>query len=152
MRKPNYTATMERVAKIAITAVALLFLTLASCQDKAKMNFSVEVVDDEGKPVPACEAGAIIFDAATGKYRRTAKMTDAKGIAYFSLLSGHSRLSCGAKAPDGYYWCPGVEFFYGNAKNGIWQPENKRFKMVLKRKKNPIATIPNSSKKSGGRL
>lgn len=73
---------------IALLATILLFSSLASCQDKAKMKFAVVVVDEEDNPVANCEAGAIIFDKSTRNgFKRTAKMTDAKGIAYFDLLS-----------------------------------------------------------------
>ena len=130
------------IGNIILLASALLLPSLASCQDKAKMKFSVLVVDDEGNPVPNCEAGAIIFDKSTNTrsgYKRTGKMTDANGIASFELSSSHSRVSCGAKAPEGYYRSYGGEFFFKDPISGVWQPENKQFKVVLNKIKNPIA-------------
>lgn len=106
------------------------------------MEFSVKVVDEEGKPVPDCEAGAIISDKNAGTangYKRVTEITDKQGVAYFNLTSDHSRVSYGAKAPEGYYTSFGKEFYFKGKKNGVWQPGGKQFKMVLKRIKNPIA-------------
>lgn len=125
-----------------ISLVFLVLSSLASCQDEAKMKFSVEVVDNDGKPIPDCEASAIIYDASAGKgskYKRITEKADGKGIAHFDLPSKHSRLAYGASAPNGYYMTFGEEFFYKKAKNGIWLPANKVFKIILKRKKTPIA-------------
>lgn len=122
--------------------LVLILSGLASCQEKSKMEFSVKVVDDEGKPVPECEAGAIIFDKNAGTangYKRIAEITDEQGVAYFNLTSDHSRVSYGAKAPEGYYRSFGKEFYFKGRKNGIWQLKGEQFKMVLKRIKNPIA-------------
>jgi len=127
--------------KLILLALLTLFPALAYCQNKKEMKFSVKVIDDVGSPISNCEVGAIISVKTMGKsaYKRTTSNTDKTGIAYFDLKSSHSRVSYGATAPDGYYRSFGGEFFFKSAQLGTWQPENKKFQVVLNRKVNPIA-------------
>jgi len=136
-----------RMKKIIILIFIAWLPNLTSCQDKAKMEFSITVVDDEGNPVPNCEAAAIFYEKNSGgahkSFKRISNITDATGVANFSLLSSFSYLSYGAKAPEGYYDAFGQEFYYQEAVNGVWEPDKKNCKVILKRIKNPIAMYAN---------
>ena len=125
----------------------LLVPGLASCQDKAKMKFSVQVVDDAGSPIADCKVNAVVFShwkAGEGfgraYHKATPMVTDRNGDANFQIESKTSDLTYYAEPPEGYYRTYHEEYFFGQpAKNGVWQPENEKFKVILKRKKNPIA-------------
>lgn len=125
----------------AVIIILALLSTFVYCQNKGKMRFAVKVVDDTGLPISTCEVGVITIDRALGEnpYIKKTAHTNLDGIANFNLKSIHNRVSYGATAPDGYYRFLGQEFFFESQKLGAWQPENKMFEVVLKRKVNPIA-------------
>jgi len=119
------------------------------------MIFSVEVANEEGDPIPNCDVKAIVFShweagEGFGKDRADVNLavTDNQGKAHFSITSKLSSMNHFPEAPNGYYKSHGGEYLFRKAKNNIWQPENKKFRTILKRIKNPIAMYAKKGSKT----
>jgi len=124
----------------------LVLPQLGSCEQKHSMKYTIEVVDEDGDPVPSCKVGSSVFEKwESGEgfgrdiYDSQKVFTDKNGVAKFSRKSKRQDVKFMVYPSEEFYSDSGHEYDFKPAKNGVWQPENKEFKIVIKKIKDPIA-------------
>jgi len=92
-----------------------IFSSFTSGQEKSKMTYSINVLDEKGKSVSD------------------------KGIVSFERESSRKEVNYMAYPAKNFYSDSGYTYEFKSPINGIWQPENKQLTVIIKRKKNPIS-------------
>ena len=128
-----------------LIVLLICLLPVVTNGQSAKMSFQVKVINDAGEPMPDCEVVITTFDRwvpGTGfgedYFYKQKLRTDENGIVKGSAKSKGNDLYYSATAPNGYYRTRRARYEYSHQEDGRWQPENQKFEVVLKRKKNPI--------------
>ena len=110
------------------------------------MVYTVEVVDQDGNPVPNVDVGSSVFEGrkatpSGGKnvYDSIKVRTNSDGLAEFDRKSADSLMNYFVHVPrQSYYYNGGYRFTFKKPVDGVWQPENKRFRVVVKKVLDPI--------------
>lgn len=124
--------------------LSLLLLSCTTCLGQ-RVEMTVKVVDEFGKPVPGATAGIGTFQRwrpgegfGEDIYKDIKAKTDTNGMVTLKGRTPRGYVPYGIDPMPGYYYTSGSNYWFPTARNGEWKPWNPTVVVVLRPILNPV--------------